>query len=314
MQLLLAGLLILRTRQRKILYIVFLISFYFSMNLALGQDAKPGADENSAKRFSLKYPVVLLHGASVKGAILEVGPLFLGDYWQGIPDRMRSQGIELAVPDLPTNATIAEQAIVLRNFVRRRYPNQKVNFIGHSMGGLAARFLASVLDKDKKMVASITGVATPNRGSPLANWAVRQMENKSPWYWFLRLAGYDLKYRKFLPELRPVYMEKKFNPRVPDVPGVKYYSVQAWGVAWTWSLSPLLYVPYWLNQFEDHPMANEPNDGLVPKSSQPWGELIAAVPFDHLAQINHHPFRVSMEPEVFKLYDQILERLQKDGL
>lgn len=289
---------------------ILLLSLFASSASA----SHPPSSTREPKQYQLKHPVVLLHGASVKGPILQVGPLFLGDYWQRLPDYYRARGVEVATPGLPTNATIAEQAIVLKNYLQNKFPNRKVNLIGHSMGGLVARFLASVLDKDREMIASITGVATPNRGSPLSNWAWRQLEGEKFWYWVLRLFGYDLKYRKFLPELRPDYMEKKFNPRVPNVEGVKYYSVKAWGEPWTWTLSPLLYVPHYFNKMEDHPMAKEPNDGLVPLSSQTWGTVIATVQLDHLGQINHHTFRPSYEPEVFALYERILEQLAKDGL
>ncbi len=250
----------------------------------------------------------------MKGPILQVGPLPLGDYWQRLPDYYRAKGVEVAVPGLPANGTITEQAIVLQDYLRNKFAGRKVNLIGHSMGGLVARFVASILDKDREMIASVTSVATPNRGSPLSNWAWDQLQGKKIWYWALRLFGYDLKSRKFFSELRPEYMQKKFNPRVPDVPEVKYYSVQAWGEPWTWTLSPLLYLPYYFNKQEDHPMAKERNDGLVPFSSQAWGKVIVQVKLDHLGQINHHTFRVSLEPQVLNLYEQILEQFEKDGL
>lgn len=266
------------------------------------------------KKIKLKYPVVFLHGASVGGKSLKIGPLHLGDYWQRLPKYVEDLGIKVAVPELPKSATIAYQATVLHAYLKRHYPNQKVNLIGHSMGGLVARFLASQWDKDQTMVASIVSVATPHRGSGLSDWAFRQKENRSVMYWLLRACGYNLDEREFLIELTPKYMSERFNPNVKDVEGVIYYSVQAWGEPWTRTLSPFLYVPHYLNKWEENVMSEEPNDGLVPLSSQKWGKVIAKVQLDHLAQINHHPLRFSMEEETKALYQRILEQLAKDGL
>ena len=260
----------------------------------------------------LKYPVVLVHGASLGGARLVIGPLDYGDYFHELPKYFKDQGIEVGVPNLPTNASIGERAIILQNYLNQHYKGRKVNIIAHSMGGLDARYLVSILKYPE--VASITGVATPHRGSPLADWAFHQCETGGVFYWLLHLFGYDLKYRRFLPELRPDHMKKIFNAKVKDVPGIRYYSVVAWGTPWSWALSPMLYFTHYVIKWQKHAMSKEKNDGLVPLSSQAWGTLITRTELDHLAQINHHIMRPSREKESLALYAMIVERLAKDGL
>jgi hypothetical protein len=130
----------------------------------------------------------------------------------------------------------------------------------------------------------------------------------------LRLFGYDLRERRFVPELRMNYMKNQFNPKVVDSPNVRYYSVLAWGTPFAASLSPLLYSTYWYTKNFLPEMSSDKNDGLVPLSSQSWGTVITEVELDHLGQINHHTFRPSLEETSLGLYRKILERLQADGL
>jgi triacylglycerol lipase len=263
-------------------------------------------------KLQLKNPIVLVHGASMGGAVLRVGPLRLGDYWYGIPEFLTAEGNEVGIAQLTTNSSIAERALILKNYLELKFKGRQVNIIAHSMGGLDSRFLVSVLRS--KQVASITGIATPHRGSPLADWAFQETEARGLWYWLLRLFGYDLRERRFVPELRMSYMKNQFNPKVVDSPNVRYYSVLAWGTPFAASLSPLLYSTYWYTKNFLPEMTAEKNDGLVPLSSQSWGTVITEVELDHLGQINHHTFRPSLEETSLGLYRKILERLQADGL
>lgn len=109
-------------------------------------------------------------------------------------------------------------------------------------------------------------------------------------------------------------MRDHFNPKVPDVPGVRYYSVKTWAEPWTWKLSPLLYVPRWFIRGQSGELAQERNDGLVPFSSQAWGTVIGEFNMDHLGHINHHTFRPWDGDSSLAMYRVILKRLQQDGL
>src|SRR5205814_1408651 len=50
-------------------------------------------------------------------------------------------------------------------------PAGPVHVIGHSMGGLDARFMVAKLGMETR-VLSLTTVGTPHRGSPFADWGV----------------------------------------------------------------------------------------------------------------------------------------------
>lgn len=286
--------------------------------------ATPDFSSFASEKIKLKHPVVLIHGASMGGAWLRIGPLHFGHYWQFIPEFIEANGNQVGVAQLSSNSAIAERALILKDFLAKKFPGKKVNLVAHSLGGLDARFLASVLKSDQ--IASITGIATPHYGSPLADWAYDEMERQGFWYWFMRFFNYDLRYRRFLPELRTDYMTNTFNQKVPDAKGVKYYSVLTWGEPGTWSLSPMLYVPYWYTKKFAADLASTPlgrrlgidtdqrNDGLVPLRTQVWGETIAELPLDHLAQINHHILRPWNGEASLRMYHMILKRLAQDGL
>jgi triacylglycerol lipase len=53
--------------------------------------------------------------------------------------------------------------------IRERFNSDKLNIIAHSMGGLDARYAITHL-KAHEVVASLTTIGTPHRGSPYAEW------------------------------------------------------------------------------------------------------------------------------------------------
>src|SRR4051812_39206727 len=106
----------------------------------------------------LKYPIVLIHGL---GARSNYGPV---DYFFGIPRFLRDAGNRVTMPALTPWQAIEHRAEQLKNHIELAFPDEKVNLIGHSMGGLDARYLVSQLGFGER-VASITTLGTPNRGS-----------------------------------------------------------------------------------------------------------------------------------------------------
>ncbi len=121
-------------------------------------------------RKPLKYPVVLVHGASMGGAKLKLGPLHVGDYFNGVLDFYKATNTPVTIMEMPAGSSIGEGAAVLKDFLDTEFPHTKVNLIAHSLGGLNSRYAASILKSNK--IASITTIATPHYGSPLALWGV----------------------------------------------------------------------------------------------------------------------------------------------
>jgi triacylglycerol lipase len=261
----------------------------------------------------LKYPIVLVHGATMKGSRLDIGFLHFGEYFRRIPEFYSATTTPVKVVDLTTDSSIGERAAVLKNFLETDMKGQTVNLICHSLGGLDARYLVSILASEQ--VASITTIGTPHLGSPLADWAVKQTKKRGLWYWFFKILGYDMKERRFLPELGTEYMQTVFNPKVLDSPNVRYFSVQTKASFKDSSMSYLLWFPaHWLES-EHNPLAANGHDGLVPYDSQAWGKVVDSLQIDHLGQINHDEWRfVNQTDQAIQMYRNIYENLLKSGL
>jgi len=264
-------------------------------------------------RKPLRYPIVLVHGATAHGSELKVSLFNLGEYFRKIPKFLDATGTPVYVAHLSTDGSIGERAAVLKNFLETELKGRMVYIIGHSLGGLDARYAVSILRAGQ--IASITTIGTPHFGSPLADWAVEQMERKTPWYWFFYIFGYDLKGRKFLKEITTKNMVDVFNKRVNDVPGVKYFSVPT-GSGSGATYRSLLFLPTsrWMESRKS-PLMAQGHDGMVPLLSQKWGIELSGSPMDHLGQINHHFLRyMDQQSEAYQMYSGIYDNLLQNGL
>ena len=111
-----------------------------------------------------RHPIVLVHGLFGFNSLLGVY-----DYWYGIPSQLRSGGAKVYVASVAaTNSSAArgEQLVRDLDHLRALYGHTKFNLIGHSHGGPTIRYVASVRPD---LVASITSVGSPHKGSKVAD-------------------------------------------------------------------------------------------------------------------------------------------------
>jgi triacylglycerol lipase len=127
-------------------------------------DTAPAADDYAATR----YPIVLVHGLAGTDRYANVL-----DYWYGIASDLESHGANVYVAnlsgfqgDLGANGR-GEQLLAYVQQVLAATGAQKVDLIGHSQGGLDARYVAAVAPE---WVASVTTIGTPHRGSEFADY------------------------------------------------------------------------------------------------------------------------------------------------
>jgi triacylglycerol lipase len=236
-----------------------------------------------------RHPIILVHGIMGFDEIGLLGQRY--EYFRGIVRRLEEHGAVVLRPRLPAVASIEERARALVAFIRA-LEAPKVNIIGHSMGGLDARFAISRLGLAER-VASLTTIGTPHHGTPLGELAdvalvtlLRRM---------VRTAGMSV---DGLASFSPAQM-KRFNVDVPDDKRVRYASVVA-RLARGAKVHPLL-IP--VVRF-----LREENDGLVPSASQRWGETILEVDADHWAQVGW-----SRRYDAVPLYLDILRHLRRRG-
>lgn len=111
-----------------------------------------------------KHPVVLVHGLLGFDSLLGIY-----DYFYGLPQELRSGGARVYVANVSSSnftEVRGEQLIDDLDTLRALYGHSRFNLIGHSHGGPTIRYVASVRPD---LVASITSVGSPHRGSKVAD-------------------------------------------------------------------------------------------------------------------------------------------------
>ncbi|KAF8854173.1 alpha/beta-hydrolase [Acephala macrosclerotiorum] len=226
-----------------------------------------------------KNPIVLAHGLLGFDELRLAGNLLPGvQYWRGITEAMRANGIEVILTSVPASASIEERAAKLSQDIATKANGKSVNIIAHSMGGLDARYMISRLKPDNVNVLSLTTIATPHRGSYFADYTLNEIGPKylGQIYKVIQNIGYST---GAFSQLTQKYMQEEFNPNTPDKEGVRYFSYGA-------TADPGL-----MSAFRrPHRIVEEmegPNDGLVSVESAKWGTYKGTlVGVSHLDLIN----------------------------
>jgi triacylglycerol lipase len=245
----------------------------------------------------LDAPVVLVHGLCGYERVTAFGRT-LKEYFPGVRARLEAAGNRVLVPRLSCTRGVEARAAELKHFIERRVPAGPVHLIGHSMGGLDARFMVSRLGMAER-VRSVTTVGTPHRGSAFADWGVRKFGRLlAPFFQLLGLsvqAFFDLTSAACA----------RFNETVPDAPGVRYLSVA--GVCEGELLSGAWRFPHGIVE-----RAEGPNDGVVSVASAAWGEHTDVWEGDHLNLVNW-PNRAARKRGLWESiapdYGRVLRRL-----
>ena len=135
----------------------------------------------------MAYPIVLAHGVC-RFDVLWNQVLRVDDsddpridslhYFKGIRTMLKEKGFTVCHSRVAWAADVNTRANDLRQNVRRilnETKAEKVNIIGHSMGGLDARhmlFNDRSQGKIHERIASLTTISTPHEGSPFADWGL----------------------------------------------------------------------------------------------------------------------------------------------
>jgi triacylglycerol lipase len=237
-------------------------------------------------------PVVLIHGLFGFDRIGVPGARF--EYFRGIAAHLETLGCRAHAVRLPPAASVPARAKELVAAIEA-LPHERIDLIAHSLGGLDARYALAHLGLARR-VRSLVTVGTPHRGSPLADLVLR-----GPIGWahgVLRAIGLPTEAIAWL----GTEALERFNQEVRDAPGVRYACVV--GGIRDDARVPLPIVPAhaYLRRVAGA------NDGLVPVSSQYWGETLAEIEADHFAQVG---WRVGMRHsfDALGLYAFLVARL-----
>ena len=262
-------------------------------------------DQMSSNSLRLKYPIVLIHGL---GARSNFG---LVNYFYGLPEMLRDAQNQVITPSLTAWHTIEFRAAQLKKQIERAIPEGKVNLVGHSMGGLDARYLTSQLGFADR-VASLTTIGTPHRGTSVSDLAVESLPAATFQAVDRLLKLMDSNSGGTSGALTQITRRSRTGPLALDAPnisGVAYYS------ATTAITNPLITkaLPiFWLSH-QILKKSEGDNDGFVSVESATWGEPICTYSGDHYAQIGQILGR-ARGMDYLKFYAEIFKRLKRDGM
>ena len=122
--------------------------------------------------------LVLVHG--ILGFRQKLGV----EYFRGVAEHFRAQGVAVLVPELDPTRGIEFRGNQLGDQINNGFNSghldrtQKTHIVAHSMGGLDSRYLLSPLS-GKQLVApvrSLTTISTPHQGSPIADLIDKPLE------------------------------------------------------------------------------------------------------------------------------------------
>lgn len=259
-----------------------------------------------------RYPVMFVHGFAYRDDIR------LKRYWGDIPEQLRGCGAKVFLSHHNAFGTYSENAAQIRERVLAVLDStgaEKVNLIGHSKGGLDARYMITHLSMDTA-VASLTTIATPHRGAALANIIIGKLTD-----WRLIRPAQKLVHRLALRmgdtapnpvyaglQLTPEYMEG-FNARTPDKAGVYYQSFC--GVISDKHPGLMQRIKY-----DELYEADGPHDGTISVASSQWGRFRGAVGKSHVHGVSHFEIVGQLQHTRFDapaFYREILQDLRAQG-
>lgn len=246
--------------------------------------------------------VVLVHGM---GGFQKIEGV---DYFWRVPELYRSLGATVFVPGTTTFASIEKRAGELKSQLDQI--EGPLILVGHSQGGLDARYLITKLGYADRVKALVT-IATPHHGSPVADVALGLAPGplQDAVDTLIGVFGWSLDGAR---EVTVDYMEHHFNPDTPDMPGVTYWSFSGraapFGIGSSngWLHSPLMAT--WT--FLDADVGA--NDGMVPEKSAHWGTFLGSIPADHLGEVDQ-PLGYTPDFDAQAFYTSLLRRFRDEG-
>ncbi len=206
-------------------------------------------------------------------------------YFRGVWKRLATDGVPIYFPSLPPVGKIAARARKLADWLSG-VDACRIGLIGHSMGGLDSRYLIRHLDPQHR-VRFLATVATPHRGTPLAQWLLEGTGLLPGMARRLILPG--------LEELTPGRC-RRFNDRVIDRRDVVYHSYA--GSRADQELPP--WFRPWHGLIQRH---EGDNDSQVSVRSARWGSFEGCLRADHLELAGWNLYRSA--PERGRPFDHI---------
>ncbi len=242
-----------------------------------------------------RYPLVFLHGAGTTDSFLEIV-----DTWGGLGEHLGGYGYHVEIHPVSAMDSVADRAaqwLTLIDELEAAGVGRRFNLVGHSQGGLDARYLTGVLEPRGRM-ATVTTISTPHHGAATADLICGLIE-LGPLDGALLDAVAESFYNVFGQEGEDLTAQLQdltttaaaaFNEAVPDVEGVYYGSWAGHSCALLdfdcqdemggEIVSPLL-----SGTFAYLALMEGENDGQVSVQSAQWGDYQGELGTDHYGAV-----------------------------
>lgn len=260
----------------------------------------------------LKYPLFMCHGYGGIAGLVRPAPIHEPCM------TLRGHGIHAFAPNIVPYAGIdtrAEQWAEKIVQLKEQYGYEKFNVVGHSMGGLDMRYAISKMDIADS-VASLTTIATPHRGTSLAELVLttpgilkEKLGEVFDWFGESIFPNAKSNAVAAVEQLTREYVTEEFNPAVKDDESVNYYSFSAAvGRGTNHPLNPIY-------RYQNMHIYNQEglNDSFVSVESAIWGEHIQTTPLSHMEQLD---IQVSKDRRKYveHFWLDLVENLKNNGL
>mmetsp|Transcript_345 Transcript_345/g.705 ORF Transcript_345/g.705 Transcript_345/m.705 type:complete len:256 (-) Transcript_345:88-855(-) len=245
---------------------------------------------------------VLVHGLLGWGGKVATRLVHGWTYFHHIEAHLRRRGLRVLAPSLGNGPPAVRAARLLEavHAWEERRPHERVTLVGHSQGGLDARWALSQLDGAGVAHTLIT-IGTPHRGSSLCDALLTPALERSPALErTLARANIQTDAARFLSR---AYVEGHFNPSCPDSPDVSYLSIAGSRSGRMQYWAPFVPTNVILNRIEGE------NDGLVSIRSAKWGTYVGKFELDHIEMINY-PLKFQ-RAEPWDMWDKVAKLCQE---
>lgn len=259
----------------------------------------------------LKYPILLCHGYGGITSIIKPSPLY------EVCMLLREHGILAFAPNIVPYAKIETRSGQWVSRIEKlveKHNFDKLNIVAHSMGGLDLRYALTHTDV-ARYVASLTTIATPHRGTSLAEFVLDTPDKfKEKLGDFFNWFG-DSMYPKSksdsvgaVKQLTRSYIQDTFNPLNPNREGLQYFSYSAAvGQGTDQPVNPIY-------RYQNNIIFEKEgsNDTFVSVESARWGNHVSTVPLSHLEQLKVQVGKERL-PLVKNFWLGMVRNLAKEG-
>ncbi len=275
------------------------------------RDGGPPPPPDTGGPLGAPFPIVLAHGFF---GFEDFAGVDFVTYFYGVRDGLAARGetqvFTPAVDPFSDSERRGEELLAHVERILAETGRARVNLIGHSQGGLDARYVASVRPD---LVESVTTFATPHRGTRIADVVLGLVADgrfQSLVDRLVQILGRPLwdaagEETSLFASLRQLSTEgmNAFNERHPNQVSVAYYSLtgrtdmhlggrdcQVDGSPdfvrrYRFTADPVEPLLDIAEQIVDGGAENVVNDGLVRVRDARWGRFLGCVPADHFDEV-----------------------------